>query len=131
MANPGDALATVAATYVRAYDPQQPSTATPIVRSYQLALASLDVRIACTDGTRARTQRSLNAGRTTLWLRPEFAVIVGRQCAATMTSQPVRIGVPPSSPSGSSARPLPGVGIGPAAVVAERTLLSRHHDDFR
>jgi len=187
IANPGDAPATVTATYLRAYDPQQPSTATPVVRSYQVAarsrltiwvvqeapelkdtqvstqlvsdqpivaertmwwpgptavtwrenhaesgatesgrvwavpdvrvdaaadgwdtfllvavvepdVASIDVRIACTDGTRARTQRSLNSGRTTLWLRHEFPLMVGRQCAATITSQAVKIGVPPSSP---------------------------------
>ena len=187
IANPGDTPATVHATYVRSFDPSDPTSATPIVRAYTVparsrltiwvaredpALAStqvstwltadvpivaeramwwpgptaatwreshaesgateggrlwvapdlradadangwdtfllvavveadvatIDITVACTDATLLRAQRSLNAGRTTLWLRHEFPLMVGRQCAARIESLPVKLGVSPASP---------------------------------
>lgn len=61
-------------------------------------VAAIVLSVSCTDGARSRAQRNLASGRTTLWLRHEFPLMVGRKCAATIESRPVRLGVPPTSP---------------------------------
>lgn len=54
-------------------------------------LAQIRVAVACDDGATASRDISLSVNRTTLWMRHESPVVVGRRCAATIESLPTRI----------------------------------------
>jgi hypothetical protein len=69
-----------------------------LVATVDPLIARIRVTASCEDGTRASRDLDISVNRTTLWMRHVVPEIVGKRCAATVASLPVRVTSSPTVP---------------------------------